>query len=189
MHSRLVGFNLFKSLVHGDSRGLFLEWVNEDLLNSLPAPFVLAQGNMSISKFGVVRGMHFSTLPQTKILICAHGTIQDYAVDLRLNSPSFGKSDSFTLDSKSRDTVVIDPGLAHGFEVLSEDATLIYLTNLKYSPETDYALNVFDSEIEISIGHANPIISERDLSAPSLQKLLGDGIIDEIQQVRDFRSG
>ncbi len=168
--------------MHEDSRGLFQEWVNEELLNSLPHEFNLAQANMSISKFGVVRGMHFSTVPQTKILICVYGIVQDHAVDLRLNSPSFGASDSFRLDSQTRDTVVINPGLAHGFEVLSEEATLIYLTDLKYSPENDYSLNSFDPEIGIEVKNTHPIVSERDLSAPSLQNLLSDGIIDKIQQ-------
>ncbi len=187
VRSRLVGFNLYKSQIHEDSRGLFQEWVNEELLNSLPYEFNLAQANMSISKFGVVRGMHFSTVPQTKILVCVHGTVQDYAVDLRLNSPSFGTSDSFRLDSQTRDTIVITPGLAHGFEVLSEEATLIYLTDLKYSPENDYSLNSFDPKIGIEISNTHPIVSERDLSAPSLQMLLSNGIIDKIQQIRDFR--
>jgi dTDP-4-dehydrorhamnose 3,5-epimerase len=187
VRSRLVGFNLYKSQIHEDLRGLFLEWVNDDILNSLPHAFNLAQANMSISKFGVVRGMHFSTVPQTKILICVHGTVQDYAVDLRLNSSSFGTSESFRLDSQTRDTVVITPGLAHGFEVLSEEATLIYLTDLKYSPKNDCSLNFFDPEIGIKVRNTHPIVSERDLSAPSLQKLLSDGIIDEIQKIRDFR--
>ncbi len=159
---------------------MFQEWVNEELLNSLPCAFNLAQANMSISKCGVVRGMHFSVVPQTKILVCVNGTVQDYAVDLRLNSPSFGTSASFRLDSQTRDTVVISPGLAHGFEVLSEEATLIYLTDLKYAPQNDYSLNPFDPEIAVEIRSSHPIVSERDLSAPSLRILLNDGIIDKI---------
>ena len=177
--SLLDGFTLYQGSPIYDSRGFFLEWINEKLLTSFSEDFALAQANMSVSKLGVVRGMHFSTIPQTKILICANGSIRDFAVDLRLNSPNFGRSECFKLDSQSGGVVVVSPGLAHGFEVLSDEATLIYLTDLKYSPEADYALNIFDQEIGIKLQHRDPIISEKDRAAPNLRELIRDGILDK----------
>jgi dTDP-4-dehydrorhamnose 3,5-epimerase len=112
---------------HGDARGLFLEWYRHDrLAEVLGHPMRVAQGNISMSARGVVRGIHFADVPpgQAKYVTCVNGAIFDVAVDLRVGSPTFGCWESVRLDDSRRAAVYLAEGIGHGFCALTDDATL-----------------------------------------------------------------
>jgi len=162
--SRISGFYRVDFDVVRDGRGSFNQWFlsqgSSDVVN-FPS---IKQANMSTSVRGVVRGIHFSdpSHPQYKLITCTRGSIIDYGVDLRKNSPTFGKFDSFELDEKSGSSVIIEAGMGHAFEVLSESATIVYLLSEIWKPGLEYTINVFDDEINIPWKTKNPNLSDRD---------------------------
>src|SRR4051795_6151134 len=121
---------------HGDPRGLFLEWYRADALAAeVGHPLQLAQGTLSVSARGVVRGIHFADTPpgQAKYLMCVRGAILDVVVDIRVGSPTFGQWDSVRLDDVDRRAVYLSEGLGHGFCALTADATLSYACSTGYN--------------------------------------------------------
>lgn len=122
-----------------------------------------------------MRGIHAATRPpgQAKYVMCVSGEILDVVVDLRPESPTFGRWDSAVLSEENRSALFISEGLGHGFCVTSDSATLLYATSTPYDPSQEYSVNPTDPEL----GLPWPIdgemsISERDLNAPSLHDLL-----------------
>ena len=165
--SNISGFCRVDFNVIRDARGSFNQWFlnqgNSELVN-FPS---IKQANMSTSVKGVVRGIHFSdpSHPQYKLITCTKGLIIDYGIDLRKNSSTFGEFDSFELDENSGSSVIIEAGIGHAFEVLSESATIVYLLSEVWKPDLEYTINVFDDEINVPWKTKNPILSDRDKSA------------------------
>ncbi|MGI8722038.1 MAG: dTDP-4-dehydrorhamnose 3,5-epimerase [Geodermatophilaceae bacterium] len=156
---------------HGDKRGLFLEWFRADVLTeALGHRLTLAQANLSVSARGVVRGIHYASVPpgQAKYVTCVSGRVLDVVVDLRVGSPTFGTWDSVVLDDSDRRAVYLSEGLGHGFCALTDQATVTYLCSEPYAPEREHAVNAFDAAIGIDWGTAEVTISDRDVAAPSL---------------------
>ena len=156
---------------HGDKRGLFLEWFRADVLtDALGHRLDLAQANLSLSARGVVRGIHYASVPpgQAKYVTCVSGRVLDVVVDLRAGSPTCGTWDSVVLDDSDRRAVYLSEGLGHGFCALSDQATVTYLCSEPYAPEREHAVNAFDAAIGIDWGIADVTISDRDAAAPSL---------------------
>ena len=170
-NTKIAGFYEIDVPTHVDERGSFEQWFTqwqyaEELNNFQPV-----QANTSTSKKGVIRGIHYSQASegQSKMVICVHGKIRDVAVDLRVDSPTFGQYDIVDLEGGSGKVSFIDIGLGHAFEVLSDSATIIYLLSSKYSPFFEKEINPLDPNIGIDWITKNPILSEKDRNAQSFQ--------------------
>nr|AIW62981.1 NDP-hexose 3,5-epimerase [uncultured bacterium BAC-AB1442/1414/561] len=165
---------------HGDPRGMFLEWFRSDRLAELLGHAVgFDQGNLSVSNRGVIRGVHFADVPpgQAKYVSCIRGAVLDVVVDLRLGSPTFGRWEGVHLDDVERTAVYLSEGLGHGFCALTEEATVMYLCSTTYNPEREHAINPRDAALGIAWPAADPIVSPRDLAAPSLDEVRERGLL------------
>jgi dTDP-4-dehydrorhamnose 3,5-epimerase len=164
--------------VFGDERGYFLETYNEKIFkeNGIPAKFV--QDNQSFSVKGVVRGLHFQRPPfaQGKLVRVVTGKVLDVAVDLRKGSPTFGKYDSFILDSKKCNMVYIPEGFAHGFASLEDSIFTYKCTNL-YNKESEGGINWADPLLNINWMIENPIVSEKDKVLKNIDELVALSIL------------
>jgi dTDP-4-dehydrorhamnose 3,5-epimerase len=149
--------------IFGDARGFFFESYHERLFSSLGrCRFV--QDNHSSSRKSVLRGMHYQILqPQGKLIRVAVGEIFDVAVDMRRSSPSFGKWVGERLSAENHRMFWIPPGFAHGFQVISETAELLYKTTDYYAPEHERSLLWDDPDVGIDWPlRGLPILSEKD---------------------------
>src|SRR5215831_12105121 len=121
--------------VHGDSRGLFFEWLTDRGFTAFAGHRLdVRQANCSVSAAGVLRGLHFAQLPpgQAKYVTCLSGSVFDVVVDVRVGSPTFGQWDSVLLDVRERRSIYLAEGLAHGFLALEDDSTVAYLCSAGY---------------------------------------------------------
>ena len=161
--------------VFPDERGLFREWFKAEETRKLAPNFEVEQANFSISKRGVIRGIHYSVAPagQSKLVSCAQGVITDVLVDLRKGSPSYLKVEYVQLSESSGSTVYIASGVGHGFIVETESAAVVYLTSSSYAPQFEKAICPTDQDLAIhwplpdGVGH---VISPSDASAPTLSQ-------------------
>jgi dTDP-4-dehydrorhamnose 3,5-epimerase len=170
---------------HGDSRGMFLEWYRFDrLAEAVGYPLQLAQGNMSVSARGVVRGIHFADVPpgQAKYVTCVRGAVFDVVVDLRTGSPTFGRWERVLLNDADRNALYIAEGLGHGFCALSDDATLTYLCSETYSPGREHGVHPLDPDLAIAWPAASPVLSDRDAAAPGLSQARAEGLLPDNKQ-------
>ncbi|MGN9808279.1 dTDP-4-dehydrorhamnose 3,5-epimerase family protein [Micromonospora sp. BQ11] len=165
---------------HGDPRGLFLEWYRFDrLAGAVGHPLRLAQGNLSVSARGVVRGIHFADVPpgQAKYVTCVRGSVLDVVVDVRVGSPTFGRWEAVRLDDVDRRAVYLSEGLGHGFCALTDHATLSYLCSTTYDPTAEHAVHPLDPQLAIEWPVAAPLLSARDDAAPSLARARDSGLL------------
>ncbi len=163
----LHGVVLIKPKVFGDARGFFLEtWQQERYAAAgITLPFV--QDNQSCSRKGILRGLHFQkTKPQGKLVSVPVGAVYDVAVDIRKDSPSYGKWYGVELNQDNHWQLWIPPGLAHGFVVISEMAHFHYKVTDFYDPQDEgsYAWN--SPELNILWPEQNPTLSAKDAEAP-----------------------
>ncbi|MFV2011784.1 MULTISPECIES: dTDP-4-dehydrorhamnose 3,5-epimerase family protein [unclassified Micromonospora] len=174
---------------HGDPRGLFLEWYRFDhLAGAVGHPLRLAQGNLSVSARGVVRGIHFADVPpgQAKYISCVRGAVVDVVVDLRVGSPTFGRWTAVRLDDVDRRAVYLSEGLGHGFCAMSDDATLNYLCSTTYNPRAEHGVHPLDADLAIDWPVAAPQLSARDDAAPTLAQARADGLLPDYGRCREF---
>jgi dTDP-4-dehydrorhamnose 3,5-epimerase len=159
--------------VYGDSRGLFREWYKKSLFDSANIKFDIAQANNSISEKFVLRGVHYSIgkKGQAKLVTCAGGEILDVIIDLRIGSPTYLKVEKVTLTPESGDALFVPSGVGHSFLVLSDSASVVYLTSSEFDPENEKTV----SPLDVALGLEWPeeyknefMLSERDMSAPTL---------------------
>jgi len=177
---------------HGDSRGLFLEWYRADQLDEVIGHrFGLAQVNLSVSARGVVRGIHFASVPpgQAKYVTCVSGRVLDVVVDMRIGSPTFGTWQGVVLDDLDRRAVYVAEGLGHGFCALSDRATVTYLCSTPYDPEREHAVRAFDAELGIDWRSADVTTSDRDAQAPSLAQARREGILPDYADCMAYTDG
>lgn len=162
---------LIKPRIFKDERGEFLETFREveyqELLNG--ARFV--QDNVSRSKKNVIRGLHYQIPPHAQGKLCQvlYGCVRDVAVDIRKNSPTFGKYVWAELSDENRHQLWIPPGFAHGYAVLSENAVFQYKCTDYYSPAHERSICFDDADLNIDWGIESPIVSERDKKNPIFQ--------------------
>jgi dTDP-4-dehydrorhamnose 3,5-epimerase len=174
---------------HGDPRGLFMEWYRVDhLAAEVGHPLRLAQGNLSVSAQGVVRGIHFADVPpgQAKYVSCVRGAVLDVVVDLRDGSPTFGRWDAVRLDDLDRRAVYLAEGLGHGFCALTDDAILTYLCSTTYNPGAEHAVHPLDPDLAIDWPAAAPALSARDAAAPSLAEARAAGRLPDYETCRAY---
>jgi dTDP-4-dehydrorhamnose 3,5-epimerase len=170
--TELDGLVLLEPAVHGDDRGFFLETYRSDLWaeHGVDAEFV--QHNHSRSSKDTLRGLHFQTEPgQAKLVRCGRGRIFDVAVDLRRASATFGRWAGYVLDEESHRQLFVPVGFAHGFVVLSEVADVSYLCSSVYDPATESGIAWDDPGVGVEWPVAEPLLSERDKSAPTLAEI------------------
>ena len=154
----------------GDDRGFFMERFNLNCFKENNIDFNISQVNHSFSTKGVLRGLHFQTNPwQGKIVGCIDGEINDVAVDVRKNSPTFGKH--FVLKIENPQTMFLVPhGFAHGFEILSQTAHLLYFTDAPYDAKSDNGIHYNSCGIKWET--KNPLLSEKDKKLQTLEYYL-----------------
>jgi dTDP-4-dehydrorhamnose 3,5-epimerase len=171
LETRLEGPLLLEPTVHGDARGFFLETYREAAVAELGVHDEFVQDNHSRSRQGVLRGMHFQP-GQAKLVRCARGAILDVLVDVRPDSPSFGRWESFELDDERHRQLYVPDGFAHGFCVVSEVADVVYKVSTYYDAGAESGFRFDDPEVGIrwpqQVSHQ---VSQRDREAPLLSEL------------------
>ena len=148
----IAGAWTFTPAVHRDDRGYFLEWFRAgELSGSLGYWPQTAQANCSVSRRGVIRGVHFASVPpgQAKYVTCVSGAVLDVIVDIRVGSPSYGRWEAVRLDDTGRRAVFLSAGLGHAFMALSDEATVIYLCSTPYTPGREHGVHPLDPDIGI----------------------------------------
>lgn len=158
------------SSVYNDDRGFFREWYKvSDAREKLGINFDVEQANISTSKIGAVRGIHYSLIPrgQGKWVTCVTGSIWDVVVDIRPSSPTFKKWIGIKLDGSSGNSLIVSAGLGHGFVALQDNSSVAYLLTSPYSPVNEFGIHPLDSELAISWPISDLLISTKDSLAPS----------------------
>lgn len=157
---------------YGDNRGYFMETYKETDFIAAGLNYRFIQDNQSKSKKGVLRGLHFQrTFPQAKLVRCIEGVVFDVCVDLRKNSPTYGKWEGIVLSAEKGNQFMIPRGFAHGFVVLSETATFCYKCDELYHSEDEGGVMWNDPEIGIEWPYdGEPLLSEKDKLHKSLKE-------------------
>ena len=159
----IPGLLIIEPKVFGDARGFFLETWNQRRYREagLPADFV--QDNISFSRRGTLRGLHFQNPnPQGKLLQVLQGEVFDVALDIRRSSATFGKWHGLVLSAENKRQFYIPSGFAHGFAVLSDTALFHYKCTEFYSPRDEMAICWDDPDVGIEWPLKEPVLSERD---------------------------
>ena len=163
----LGGLKLIQPQVFKDERGFFIESYNQERYAEFGISEVFVQDNHSLSSQGSLRGMHFQSFPgQGKLIRVIQGTIFDAVVDIRPGSSTFGEWAGVELDAESHQQLWIPNGFAHVFCVLSETAEVLYKVTSLYNPTTEKGFAWNDPDIGIEWPVENPMLSDRDKSAP-----------------------
>jgi len=178
-------------ILRKDGRGLFFESYRFDrLAEVLGHPLTLRQGNTSVSKKGVVRGIHYADVPlgQAKYVTCTHGAVLDFIVDIRVGSPTFGQWDSVQLDDVDFKSVYLSEGLGHAFIALTEGAVVSYLVSDVYQPQREHGIDPLDTTIGLVFPPeaGEPRLSPKDVEAPSLEEAVAAGLLPEAAAVTAF---
>lgn len=166
---------LIEPKVFGDERGFFFESYNQRAFNEATGLDVqFAQDNHSKSAKNVLRGLHYQLPPkaQGKLVRAIAGEVFDVAVDIRQNSPTFGKWVGEILSSENKRQMWIPPGFAHGFLVLSDWAEFLYKTTDYYAPECERGIRWNDRGVAIAWPlKGQPVLSEKDARSPTLCRI------------------
>ncbi|AYF98330.1 dTDP-4-dehydrorhamnose 3,5-epimerase [Protaetiibacter intestinalis] len=175
----------------GDDRGVFLEWYRYDRLSEVVGhPLDLRQANLSSSRKGVVRGIHFADVPrgQAKYVTAPRGAVIDFVVDIRVGSPTFGEWDTVLLDDVDRRAIYIAEGLGHAFVALTDDAVVSYLVSDVYNPAAEHGISPIDPTIALRfpLDASELVLSEKDTSAPTLEAAAAAGLLPDYSQVRAY---
>lgn len=159
--------------VYGDNRGFFKETYSKQKFidNGIDMEFV--QSNHSRSTKGVLRGLHWQKgeHAQDKLVRVARGKVVDVAVDIRKDSPTFGKYEAVELSDENHHMFLVPKGFAHGFVVLSDIADFEYMVSSLYNKESEGALLWNDPDINVNWGIEDPILSEKDMANPLLKDI------------------
>ena len=175
LETGLDGLALIEPQVFGDERGFFVETFSRDAWRELGVEADFVQHNHSRSSKGTLRGLHFQTTPgQAKLMRCPRGKIFDVAVDLRRDSPTYGKWEGYLLDDEKHHQLYVPVGFAHGFCVLSETADVTYLVSSLYDPATEMGIRWDDPAVGVEWPVSDPLLSQRDIEAPTLAEIAGD---------------
>jgi dTDP-4-dehydrorhamnose 3,5-epimerase len=164
---------LIKPLNFNDKRGYFSEVYRKDKLDYfLKKKINFCQENKSFSNKNVFRGLHYQKPPfaQSKLVTVLSGSIIDIILDIRINSPNFGKTLIIELDGKNNNQLFIPRGFAHGFVTLSDSAEISYKVDNFYSKEHEMSINVKDPRLKLDLDFENIIINKKDFEAPDLNE-------------------
>ena len=168
----IEGLLIIRPDVFNDDRGYFFESFSFKKYEDHGINFNFVQDNISKSKKGTVRGLHYQVGARAQGKLCQviKGEVLDVAVDIRFGSPTFGKYVSVALSEENHKQLWIPPGFAHGFSVLSEEAVFHYKCTDYYSKQDERTILFNDSDLHIDWQTETPIVSDKDKQA----KLFGD---------------
>jgi dTDP-4-dehydrorhamnose 3,5-epimerase len=170
--TKLDGVALVEPKVFGDERGFMLESYSREEWARVDVDVDFVQHNHSRSRRGTLRGIHFQTEPgQAKLVRCVRGEILDVAVDLRRGSPTYGQWEAHRLDDVRHHQLFVPVGFGHGFAVLSDIADVAYQVSSYYDPATESGIAWDDPEVGVDWQVPEPLLSERDKSAPTLAEI------------------
>jgi dTDP-4-dehydrorhamnose 3,5-epimerase len=172
LSTTLPGVVLIEPRVFGDARGFFMETWNRPRYEAAGLPGTFVQDNVSLSRKGVLRGLHYQRpFAQGKLLLVLEGEIFDVAADIRRGSPNFGRWFGAILSDGNRRQLYVPPGFAHGFCVLSDTALVMYKCTELFHPEADRGVRWDDPRIAIEWPVTTPAVSEKDGRAPLLDEI------------------
>lgn len=182
IETSIPGVVIIEPRVFGDSRGYFFESWSQREFDEKVRPVRFVQDNESRSSYGVVRGLHFQKGKdsQSKLVRVVSGRVLDVAVDIRVGSPTFGRSVAVELTGENHRQFFVPRGFAHGFSVLSEEAVFQYKCDAFYAPSSEAGIAWDDPALGIDWGipAGDIILSVKDKNNPRLSELTGrDGIL------------
>ena len=168
------GLLIFEPKIWVDDRGFFFESYNEKTFSEAGIEINFVQDNQASSMYGVIRGLHYQLNPysQTKLIRVLNGSILDVAVDIRKNSPTYGKVYTIQLSAENRKQLLVPKGFAHGYSVISETAEVFYKCDEYYNKENEGGIAYNDTALNIDWGvdKSKAIISEKDTKYSGLQE-------------------
>ena len=183
---------IFNPILRGDDRGVFLESFKDSVFQeALGYPFDLKQMNISVSRYGTVRGIHFADVPpgQAKYVQCFDGRILDIVVDIRVGSPTFGQWEAVELDAEQRTALYISEGLGHAFCALTESVTVGYLCSEGYAPDREHGIHPLDSDLNLPWpSGSDSVLSPKDAEAPGLHEAAASGLLPDYQVCVDWQA-
>lgn len=178
----VIDVYIIEPKVFGDHRGWFMEAWSIQKMREAGLEYDFVQDNHSFSaQKGTLRGLHFQKgdAAQAKLVRCTKGAVLDVAVDLRKGSPTYKKWVAVQLSAENKRQLLIPRGMAHAFLTLTDNVEFLYKADNFYCPEADRSIIWNDPEINVTWGIENPIVSEKDASAPCLQNSDIDFVYEE----------
>jgi len=171
----LPGVLLIEPRVYGDERGFFVETYRRERYAAAGIGIEFVQDNLSSSRVGVLRGLHFQhPKGQAKLIQVIQGEIYDVVVDVRSGSPTIGRWYGVALSSANKRQLFVPAGFAHGFCTTSDSAIVSYKASEVYAPDCETAVQWDDPDLGISWPIENPTVSDRDLLAVRLRDVPAD---------------
>ena len=172
LETRLAGLVLIEPAVLPDARGFFLETYRRDDYRELGIDVEFVQDNHSRSQAGAIRALHFQLDPgQAKLVRAACGAVYDVVIDLRRDSPTFGRHEAFELSDSNHRQLFVPVGFAHGFCVTSDIADVTYKVSSYYDAASERGIAFDDPDIDVEWPVADPLVSERDRTNPRLHEI------------------
>ena len=192
-HHDIAGVFTFTPMLRPDDRGVFLEAFKADVFaGAIGRALDLKQMNISVSRAGTVRGVHFADVPpgQAKYVQCLAGRILDVVVDIRVGSPTFGQWDAVELDDVDRKALYIAEGLGHAFCALSDSATVGYLCSEPYAPGREHGINPLDPALGLPWPDGSrSVLSPKDAAAPTLAEAVSSGLLPQWSDCERYLPG
>lgn len=172
------GLLIVEPEIFGDERGFFFESWQKEKYKSAGLEVNFVQDNISKSRQGTIRGLHYQAEPaaQDKLCYVISGKVLDVAVDIRFGSPTFGKHYAIELSGENKKQLFLPKGFAHGFSVLTDEAVFMYKVSTVYMPGCERAIIYNDNDLAINWMVENPIVSAKDLKGKPFKKIEKDFI-------------
>ncbi|APU21377.1 dTDP-4-dehydrorhamnose 3,5-epimerase family protein [Actinoalloteichus sp. GBA129-24] len=185
----VAGVVAFSPEIHRDQRGTFASPFSQEALaaHTGRSEFSVTQLSYSISQRDTLRGIHFTRCPpgKAKFVCCLAGEAQDFVVDLRKGSPTFGRWDTTRLSGQTVRGLYVPVGVGHGFAALRDDTVISYMISGDYVPALELALSPLDPDLALPLPEGmEPVLSERDRTAPTLKELDEQGLLPEYAEAR-----
>ncbi|MFI9019102.1 dTDP-4-dehydrorhamnose 3,5-epimerase [Streptomyces sp. MnatMP-M77] len=181
---------LSETRAFADDRGEFQELYSaRSLRGALGYDPGVAQVNRSVSRRGVLRGVHFAQLPpsQAKYVTCLSGAVLDVVVDIRTGSPTYRAWEAVRLDDPHR-SLYVEAGLGHSFMALTDDAVVVYLTSQGYAAGREHGVHPLDPDLGIAWPDGiEPVLSEKDRQAPGIAEMERRGLLPDYEECLAFR--
>ncbi|TVQ65298.1 MAG: dTDP-4-dehydrorhamnose 3,5-epimerase [Balneolaceae bacterium] len=172
LNEPIAGLLVLQPRVFEDERGFFLETWQKETFRKLGVENDFVQDNWSRSEKGVLRGLHYQVqYPQGKLISVRSGSVFDVAVDIRRDSPTFGKWHGEVLSEENKLQVYVPPGFAHGFCVLSDNTDFTYKCTDYYHPEDEAGIRWDDPDLKIGWPVKDPTVSDKDRALPLFREI------------------
>jgi len=174
INTEFAGLLIFEPKIWEDDRGYFFESYNQKMFSQESISINFVQDNQAKSEYGVIRGLHYQLEPfaQTKLIRVLSGSILDVAVDIRKNSPTYGKVFTIELSAENKKQLLVPKGFAHGYSVISSVAEVFYKCDEFYNKDSEGGIAYNDPILNIDwkINNADSIVSQKDLNHPDWER-------------------